>query len=136
LRIHEEFGTDINWLLTGKGESSVSVDNTPPISEPRGINYGKIDSSFGTAADALKEIFDSHDPILIDAVRANLSIFRLYAQKDRQIDQQSQEIQKLKKEYDEVKKSIDALKIGAVGDVRAGSGSHVLAGDATRKKES
>jgi len=136
LRIHEEFGTDINWLLTGEGESPVGVDDQPFISEPGDINYRTIDNSFGTTVDALKEIFDSHDPALIDAVRANLSVFRLYARKDHQIEQQSQDIKEVQKKYDELKKQFDSLEKRGVGSVGAGSGSHAHYGDATRKKES
>jgi len=130
------YGCDKVWLLTGEGESPIGVDDQPSISEPRDINYKTIDTSFGTAVDALKEIFDSYDPVLIDAIRSNLYVFRLYARKDHQIKQQDRDIQELKEKYEELKKRFDSLEKRGVGSVQAGSGSHAHYGDATREKES
>ena len=135
------------WLLTGEGEPPQGDDKGDVLVKETGLRYN-VDrpvtdigwqynaDPFGQASSALKEIFDSHDPVLIDAVRANLYISRLYVRKERQIQQQSDEIRELKKEIDTLKKRLDSLEKRDVGNAGAGSGSHVPTEAATREKES
>ena len=112
LHIHEEFGTDITWLLTGKEKLFLDQEasDKPSINEVDNVTYRKPDTSFGTAVDALKEIFDSHDPAVIDAIRSNLYVFRSYVRKDFEIKHQSAEIQTLREDYEELKKRLAILE--------------------------
>jgi len=138
LRIHEEFGTDINWLLTGEAKlfRHNEMDDKPSISEQADVKYEKGDDLFGSAASGLKEIFDSKDPVLVPALQANIQSFQLAVRRERQIQKQSAEIKELKKELDDLKNRFDALEKRDVGSAEAGSGRHAPGGDATENKES
>ena len=100
------------FLLTGEGKQfpGEEVSDKPSVGGLRESIYRKIDTSFGTAVDALKEIFDSHDPVLIDAIRANLYAFQMYAKKDQELKQQTREIQDLKEKHKELKKVVEDLE--------------------------
>jgi len=114
LRIHQEFDTDITWLLTGKGQSPPEEKgkNNIPLKEP-GVDYD-VDP-FSRAVSALKEVFDSHDPALINAVSANLYVFRLYTRKDKQLKQQLDKSHHQSDELAEMHKEIDDLKNAIAG---------------------
>lgn len=106
------FKCDKVWLLTGIGEPfpGEEVSDKPSIGKFEEIKYRKIDDSFGIIVDALREIFDSHDLALIDAIRSNIYIFRSYARKDHQLRKLSNDIKDLQKKYNELKKVVEELE--------------------------
>jgi len=133
LRIHKEFGTDINWLLTGEEPYPGNDNPDLPVND---IDLLYNADPFGRASSGLREIFDSGDQIIIDALQSNITAFQISIRRDRQIKQQAQGIKELQEKYDELKKRFDSLEKRGVGSVGAGSGSQAHYGDATREKES
>ena len=114
LRIHKIFGTNITWLLTGEGEqfqkSSYPKETLSlPVKESSAQHEYENDP-FSRAASALKEIFDSGDPVLIDAIRANLYVFQLYARKARQLEQHLDQAQRQSVEITELREELESLK--------------------------
>ena len=106
------YGCSRIWFLTDEGVPfpDQEASEKPAINRVDNDTSRQIDASFGTAVDALKEIFDSHDPAVIDTVRTNLYLCRSHVRKDFEMKQQSKEIQTLKEDHKELKKRIAALE--------------------------
>lgn len=67
-------------------------------------------NSFDKAVSGLKEIFESRDPIVIAAVKANIRAFLRTVHRGRKLNQQSKEIEILKDECDELKDRLAAVE--------------------------
>jgi len=65
---------------------------------------------FAAAVSSLKEIFDSRDPILVSAIQSNLRAFQIAVQREKKIDQQSQEIETLKEKCDQFEEKLTAIE--------------------------
>ena len=149
-RIHSEYEVDLNWLLTGEGESYTKVEQeglpsadgkglwgqtrhhdvdgqqidvtlfTPPSTQPS-PDPGAL-NPFVRGVGALQTIFDSGDPLLISTIQANLTAFEQAALKDQFLREQSLRIQKLEEECEALKKQIsDLKKLIEEGDAPAGA---------------
>ena len=147
-RIHNEYGVDLNWLLTGEGESyNKGKQEGFPSADGKGlwgqtrhhvVEGKQIDVTLFTPPNtqsspdpgalnpfirgvgALQTIFDSGDPLLISTIQANLTAFEQAAQKDQFLREQSLRIQNLEDECEALKKQIsDLKKLIKEGNVRA-----------------
>ena len=110
------------WLLTGEGEP---FDNQETIDKKR-VTYNKEGAAdicvaeqrkhgtgvdeFGQAVAGLKEIFDSHDPVLIPAIQANIHAFQISVRRKHHVQQQSDEITALKKENTNINTRLEAIE--------------------------
>ena len=137
-RIHNEYGVDLNWLLTGEGESynkdkqeglpsadgkglwgqtrhhvvdgkQIDVTLFAPPSTQSSPDPGAL-NPFIRGVGALQTIFDSGDSLLISTIQANLTVLEQAAQKDQFLREQSRRIQNLEDECEALKKQISDLK--------------------------
>jgi len=136
-KIKEEFGVNIDWLLTGRGAPYINKVSGVPgtVSSLRDGNglYGRtrrhdlpdgdLDvtlfepeegddeaDSFARAVGGLREIYDSKDPIIVPALHANIRAFRLAVHRERQIHEQSLRIKALEDECDVLKDRLENLE--------------------------
>ena len=110
-KIKQEFGIDINWLLTGEGEQYPDSEiNIGGFVRKPVVEYQVGDDPFARSVSGLRQIFESRDQALIAAIQINIQSFQLSIQKDLKLKQQSLEIQKLKEECEDLKKRIAALE--------------------------
>ena len=129
---------DLNWVLTGEGEPFLgasedypdvcgpekaplynkdTADDSPPRSAASASKHGGgIDPALQAMSD-IKDIFASHDPILVPAIQANINAFKRALLRERQVGQLIQENRDLKKRItrletlcDEFKNQIELLK--------------------------
>lgn len=126
------------WLFSGKGEpfpgarlkypdvcgpEEVSQETAGKKNalynseEPAALHVAKTRAEyiagvddFGKAVDGLREIFDSHDPVLIPAIQANIHIFQISVRREHHIQQQSDEITALKKENTNINTRLEAIE--------------------------
>lgn len=144
------YGCDEDWLLTGKGEPyNKGIDEGNRTADGEGlwgqtrhhdVDGKQIDVTLFTPPDsqsessppspdpfakgvgALRTIFDSHDPLLISTIRANLTTFEQAAIKHRQLHEQFIRIQKLEDKCKALQKKLNALEESMkAGDAGAGT---------------
>ncbi|MBW1666750.1 MAG: helix-turn-helix domain-containing protein [Deltaproteobacteria bacterium] len=101
-RIHEAFGVNINWLLTGEGEpfpkdepkeSPLNKEGIPhdydrsqlAISGSATAEADHLPDPFGKAASQLREIYDYGDPGIISAIQANLATFLRTVRREKEV---------------------------------------------------
>lgn len=74
------------------------------------VEYNAGVDKFGRAVDGLREIFDSHDPVLIPAIQANIHAFQISVRRERHIQQQTNKISALEKENTTIKARLEAIE--------------------------
>lgn len=79
------------------------------VAEPVAEYGGGVDD-FGKAAAGLKEIFDSHDPVLIPAIQSNIRAFQISVRRERHIQQQANKISALEEENASIKSRLDTIE--------------------------
>ena len=127
----DEFEIDRLWFFSGEGEPFPGARNEYPevCGEPILEDYPEIKrkknrqrsgpgisnnfDSFGEASTGLREIFDSHDPILIPALQANIRAFQIAARREKEILELKGRVKKLEEKcdkFDEIKERLETLE--------------------------
>lgn len=100
------FGVNAEWLITGKGDMLRKPEKKDCIGENVAL-YNKVENGdFREAASGLKEIFDSGDPVLIPAIKANIHAFQISVRREAHIKEQTKEINDLKKRMESLEKQM------------------------------
>jgi transcriptional regulator with XRE-family HTH domain len=135
-KIHKQFNVNINWLLTGQGEP-YKKNRVIGLEDPVGL-YGKTEQiiaggknfnvtsfspsggdpgessnhqdPFIAAVAALKEIYDSNDPVFVPAIASNIRAFNMAVFNKKFIQAQGETIQELRIECEKLKNRMESLE--------------------------
>jgi len=121
-KIHKVFGVNINWLLTGEGEPFLNKNSTNAkdfhkvdslimtVPSPESKHTATAMDSFAESISGLREIYDSGDASLIQALEINIRIIRREAHRGKIINAQADQINNLEKKCKEVTQEMESLK--------------------------
>lgn len=122
ITLAETLKCSLDWLCMNKGpdpeppDGEKQIDKSKPlyskveilnmhVAAP-GVEYNADVDDFGKAATGLKEIFDSGDPVLIPAIRANIHAFQISVRREAHIQEQTKEINDLKQRMESLERYI------------------------------
>jgi transcriptional regulator with XRE-family HTH domain len=122
-KIHRVFGININWLLTGEGDPFLNQDNPANIKDPGMVNPliaatslpgsrhmpGATDP-FMDAISGLREIYDSGNASLIQAIEINIRVIRQQAHREKILNDQTDQINSLENNCEKLTKEVESLK--------------------------
>jgi len=127
LAIHNQYSVKPDAILTGEGFSPSKITYPSIKNEIDSRPVYKIHNEFPTPPDPVDQIMQG--------------FAQLFKDQKKEIEKLHDLCNKVLRKFSDLEKKFKKMQPGAArrlnaGNAEAGSGSHVLAGDATRKKES